>query len=97
MGQLTKDPSGFLGALTQSEKTKTYTMTTANQYVDRNIALSIEVAHENLTEDNIKKDVSMFGVTGTLDYIKHVESVPGIKDTSVIYDTTTGKYYLWKE
>ena len=35
-------------------------------------------------------------VTGTADYVKTVSSVPTTKDTSIIYNSANGKYYIWK-
>ena len=36
-------------------------------------------------------------VTGTADYIKTVTSIPTTKETNMIYNSTTGKYYVWKD
>ena len=35
-------------------------------------------------------------ITGTADYVKTVSSVPTAKDTSIIYNSANGKYYIWK-
>lgn len=50
----------------------------------------------NFTAANIKKGTTIFGITGTLDYVKTVTSVPTTKDTSIIYNSTDSKYYLWR-
>lgn len=42
------------------------TFQTANQYVDRDIAVNIQIADANLVAGNIKEDVTILGVTGTL-------------------------------
>jgi len=36
-------------------------------------------------------------ITGTADYVKTVSSVPSVKDTGIIYNSTDGKYYLWRD
>ena len=163
MANLTRGESNWSsGTLTQTAQSKTYTLSTANKYVDKNIALTIKAQDgaaavkgdqsistsgsitrnggtltatlsgsksiagtvskagwissvssatvsasgtatakatdldSNLAAGNIKKDTTVFGVTGTLDYVKTVSSVPTTKDTSIIYNSTNGKYYLWK-
>ena len=35
-------------------------------------------------------------VTGTADYVKTVSSVPTTKDTSIIYNSGDGNFYVWK-
>lgn len=40
---------------------------------------------------------SIANVTGTADYIKTVTSIPTTKETNMIYNSTTGKYYVWKD
>ncbi len=65
------------------------------------------VTTANISAENIKKGVTVTvgdtnsatrikNVTGTLDYIKTVTSVPSTQDTSIIYNSTTKKYYLWR-
>lgn len=55
-----------------------------------------DFADANFTAANIKKGTTIFGITGTLDYVKTVTSVPTTKDTSIIYNSTDSKYYLWR-
>jgi len=66
------------------------------------------VTTSNIEAGNIKKGVvvkvgdannagRIKNITGTLDYIKTVSSVPTTRDTSIIYNTTDKKYYLWKD
>lgn len=55
-----------------------------------------DFADANFTAANIKKGTAIFGITGTLDYVKTVTSVPTTKDTSIIYNSTDSKYYLWR-
>lgn len=50
----------------------------------------------NFTAANIKQGTTIFGITGTLDYIATVTSVPTAKNTSIIYNSTDNKYYLWR-
>ena len=50
----------------------------------------------NFTAANIKQGTEIFGITGTLDYIATVTSVPTTKNTSIIYNSTDKKYYLWR-
>lgn len=98
MGTLNKDTANrkLVGNFTQSEREKKYTLLTADKYVDANIEINVVVGHENLVADNIKQDISLFGITGTLDYVKTVPTVPELKETSIIYCEEDGKYYLWK-
>ena len=35
-------------------------------------------------------------VTGTADYVKTVSSVPTTKDTSIIYNSGDGNFYVWR-
>lgn len=99
MGTLNKDTANrkLVGNFTQSDREKKYTLLTADKYVDSNIEINVVVGHENLVADNIKQDVNLFGITGTLDYIKTVEEVPAEKETSIIYNSTNNTFYLWKE
>lgn len=39
---------------------------------------------------------SIANVTGTADYIKTVSSVPTSKDTSIIYNSGDGNFYVWR-
>ena len=39
---------------------------------------------------------SIANVTGTADYIKTVSSVPASKDTSIIYNSGDGNFYVWR-
>ena len=48
----------------------------------------------NFIADNIKSNTTIFGVTGTLDYISTQFSVPTTKVTSIIKVGST--YYLWR-
>ena len=80
----------------QSKLSATYTFPTKGKYVDSDIEVNVTVSDSDLIAENIKKDTEILGITGTLDYIKTVSSVPSTKDTSVIYNSTDGKYYLWK-
>lgn len=96
MSQLAHSASNWSGSYAQTTISKTYTFPTASKYVDKDIALTVNVSDANLTAGNIKKDVSILGTTGTLDYVKTVTSVPSTKDTSVIYNSTNGNYYLWR-
>lgn len=63
-------------------------------------AISINTSHDfsdsNFTAANIKQGTTIFGVTGTLDYVATVTSVPTTKNTSIIYNSTDEKYYLWR-
>lgn len=99
-GYLSKDTtSSALSLSTQSAATITPGTTTKTAVSAGKYTLgAVTVAGDSdLVSSNIKKDVDIFGVTGTLDYIKDVISIPSTKDTSVIHDTTTGKYYLWRD
>lgn len=48
----------------------------------------------NFTAANIKLGTTIFGITGTLDYISTQSSVPTSKVTSIIKVGST--YYLWR-
>lgn len=50
-----------------------------------------------LTADKIISGTTILNITGTVDYIKTVEEVPATKDTSIIYCSTDGRYYLWND
>lgn len=50
-----------------------------------------------LTADKIISGTTILDITGTVDYIKTVEEVPATKDTSIIYCSTDGRYYLWND
>ena len=65
------------GFVTQSSQTQTYTFSTANKFVDKNISLKVKVADDN--------------------YITVVTSIPTTKATSLIYNSTNGKFYVWEE
>ena len=60
---------------------------------------SVNTSHDfsdaNFTAANIKQGTKIFGITGTLDYIATVTSIPTTKNTSIIYNSTDKKYYLW--
>lgn len=61
---------------------------------------SVNTSHDfsdaNFTAANIKQGMTIFGITGTLDYVATVTSVPTSKNTSIIYNSTDKKYYLWR-
>lgn len=61
---------------------------------------SVNTSHDfsdaNFIAENIKQGTTIFGITGTLDYVATVTSVPTTKNTSIIYNSTDKKYYLWR-
>lgn len=61
---------------------------------------SVNTSHDfsdtNFTAANIKQGTTIFGITGTLDYVATVTSVPTTKNTSIIYNSIDKKYYLWR-
>lgn len=57
---------------------------------------TLDFTDANFTAANIKQGTKIFGITGTLDYIATVTSVPTTKNTSIIYNSTDKKYYLWR-
>lgn len=59
-------------------------------------AFNQTLAVQNFLPENIKKGIDILGVQGTLDYIKTVTSIPTTQDTSIIYNSTDSKYYLWR-
>ena len=59
-------------------------------------AFNQTLAVQNFLPENIKKGIDILGVQGTLDYIKTVTSIPTTQDTSIIYNSTDRKYYLWR-
>lgn len=78
----------------------------ANPYVNKVVydgSILIDLSGDTLdSASKLLKDVvghskSGATITGTADYIKTVSSVPSTKDTSIIYNSTNSKYYLWRD
>lgn len=63
----------WTGTSNQTESSKTYTFSTQDTYLDKDIKFTV-----------------------TADVITEVSAVPATKTTSIIYNTATGKYYLWR-
>ena len=45
----------------------------------------------------VDKDIALQIKVADANYIKTVTSVPTTKETNMIYNSTTGKYYVWKD
>ena len=45
----------------------------------------------------VDKDIVLQIKVADANYIKTVTSVPTTKETNMIYNSTTGKYYVWKD
>lgn len=84
------------GSANQTTLSKKYTFGTANKYVNKDIEITVNVSDDNLVAENIKDGTTILGINGTLDYIKTVSSVPGTKETSIIFNSTNERYYLWR-
>ena len=93
------------GAATYNTATSDQTIA-AGQYLTGAQTIKA-VTTSNITAANILKGVvvkvgdannagRIKNVTGTADYVKTVSSVPTTKDTSIIYNSANGKYYIWK-
>ena len=93
------------GAATYNTATSDQTIA-AGQYLTGAQTIKA-VTTSNITAANILKGVvvkvgdannagRIKNVTGTADYVKTVSSVPTAKDTSIIYNSANGKYYIWK-
>lgn len=92
-------------AATYNTSTSDQTIATGNYIAGTQTIKAVTTS--NIDAGNIKKGVTVTvgdansagrikNVTGTLDYIKTVTSVPSTQDTSIIYNSTTKKYYLWR-
>lgn len=96
-----------------SKTTEVFYPSTQTQTIDAGKYLSgdqiiFAVATSGLAAENIIKGATITvgdsdnasriaSITGTADYVKNVAAIPTTKDTSVIYNSATGKYYVWKE
>lgn len=96
-----------------SKSTEVFYPSTETQTIDAGKYLSgdqiiFAVATSGLAAENIVKGATITvgdsdnasriaSITGTADYTKTVTAVPTTKDTSIIYNSTTGKYYVWKD
>ena len=45
----------------------------------------------------VDKNITLQIKVADANYIKTVTSVPTTKETNMIYNSTTGKYYVWKD
>ena len=45
----------------------------------------------------VDKDITLQIKVADANYIKTVTSIPTTKETNMIYNSTTGKYYVWKD
>lgn len=73
MAKLTNDGTAWTSSVTQTTKTKKYTFSTKQKYIDKNIELTVDA-----------------------DIVSTVASIPTTKQTSIIYNSSDGKYYLWR-
>lgn len=96
-----------------SKTTEVFYPSTQTQTIDAGKYLSgdqiiFAVATSGLAAENIIKGATITvgdsdnasriaSITGTADYVKNVTAVPATKDTSIVYNSTNGKYYVWKE
>lgn len=96
-----------------SKTTEVFYPSTQTQTIDAGKYLSgdqiiFAVATSGLAAENIIKGATITvgdsdnasriaSITGTADYVKNVTAVPTTKDTSIVYNSTNGKYYVWKE
>lgn len=96
-----------------SKTTEVFYPSTQTQTIDAGKYLSgdqiiFAVATSGLAAENIIKGATITvgdsdnasriaSITGTADYIKNVTAVPTTKDTNIVYNSTNGKYYVWKE
>ena len=93
------------GAATYNTATSDQTIA-AGQYLTGAQTIKA-VTTSNITAANILKGVvvkvgdannagRIKNVTGTADYVKTVSSVPTSKDTSIIYNSGDGNFYVWR-
>lgn len=96
-----------------SKTTEVFYPSTQTQTIDAGKYLSgdqiiFAVATSGLAAENIIKGATITvgdsdnasriaSITGTADYVKKVAAVPTTKDTNIVYNSTNGKYYVWKE
>lgn len=96
-----------------SKTTEVFYPSTQTQTIDAGKYLSgdqiiFAVATSGLAAENIIKGATIkvgdsdnasriASITGTADYVKNVAAVPTAKDTSIVYNSANGKYYVWKE
>ena len=45
----------------------------------------------------VDKNITLQIKVADANYIKTVTSIPTTKETNMIYNSTTGKYYVWKD
>lgn len=93
------------GAATYNTATSDQTIAAGQYLTDAQTIKAVTTS--NITAANILKDVvvkvgdannagRIKNVTGTADYIKTVSSVPTSKDTSIIYNSGDGNFYVWR-
>lgn len=106
------DSSVSLTATVNTKGVTTYNTSTSERTIPAGTYLTgaqtiKAVTTSNIVADNILKGVvvkvgdandagRIKNITGTADYIKTVSSVPTTKDTSIIYNSGDGNFYVWR-